>query len=112
MALNFQVFDPTFQTSNFYTAIAQIEKSDFLEGVYPVFDWSEDYAIFLKNEDSNLLREFLQKSIKEYQFIWEVELEQWTLLIIHPNDNSKISLPILLEQAKVYQDMNNILNQE
>jgi len=38
MALNFQVFDPTFQTSNFYTAIAQIEKSDFLEGVYPVFD--------------------------------------------------------------------------
>ena len=42
MALNFTLFDPTYQTSNFYSAIAQIEKGGFKVGIYEVFEWAKD----------------------------------------------------------------------
>ena len=106
MALNFTLFDPTYQTSNFYSAIAQIEKGGFKDGIYEVFEWTKDYAVFTSKENIEILKQFFQKNSSIYQVIWETELDEGGLLIVQVEDIS-LSLPVLLEQAKVTQEVNS-----
>ncbi len=107
MALNFQLFDPTYQTSNFYSAIAKIEKGWFKDGIYEVFEWARNYALFWTKENIETLKLFFQKDNK-YQLLWETELEKWVVLIVW-NDDMPLLFLTLLEQAKVSQEVKWIL---
>ncbi len=109
MALNFQLFDSTFQTSNFYLAIAKIEQNSFSDGIYPIFEWSGDYAIFSNSITIDCIKQFFQKNNIEYELMWETELYQWKLIIVHTN-NSNLAFPTLLEQARVIQSVDSCIH--